>query len=106
MNRQDAKTPRVDRFKLSRALILGVLGVLAMFILDVGAEVAGDTFADGADGAKVHVASGFVCPAKIGAFERDAVGESDPEAGADFCAYAALDGVYGTIRLVSVARRL
>ena len=62
--------------------------------------VAGDTFADGADGAKVHVASRFVCPAKIGPFERDAVGEAEPGTGADFCAYAALDGVYGTIRLV------
>lgn len=62
--------------------------------------VVGDAFADGVNGAKVHVASGFVCPAKIGPFERDAAGESDPETGADFCAYAALDGVYGTIRLV------
>jgi hypothetical protein len=62
--------------------------------------VAGDTFADGVNGAKVHVASKFVCPARIGAFERDAVGETDPETGADFCAYAALDGVYGTIKLV------
>jgi hypothetical protein len=62
--------------------------------------VAGDTFSDGASGAKVHMASKFVCPAKIGPFERDAVGETDPETGADFCAYAALDGVYGTIKLV------
>jgi hypothetical protein len=62
--------------------------------------VAGDTFSDGANGAKVHMASKFVCPAKIGPFERDAVGETDPETGADFCAYAALDGVYGTIKLV------
>ncbi|HLY05038.1 MAG TPA: hypothetical protein VKR31_04760 [Rhizomicrobium sp.] len=61
--------------------------------------VAGDPFADGANGAKVHVASRFVCPAKIGSFERDAAGETDPGTGADFCAYAALDGVYGTIRL-------
>jgi len=61
--------------------------------------VAGDTFFDGKDGAKVHAASGFVCPAKIGLFERDAVGESDPATGADFCAYSALDGVYGTIKL-------
>ena len=64
--------------------------------------VAGDTFADGANGAKVHVASRFVCPGRIGAFERDAVGETDPETGADFCAYAALDGVYGTIKLVPI----
>lgn len=78
-----------------------------LFVVDVllasgaGAQsVAGDTFADGASGDKVHVASKFVCPAKIGPFERDAVGETDPQTGADFCAYAALDGVYGTIRLV------
>jgi hypothetical protein len=62
--------------------------------------VAGDTFADGKDGAKIHTASGFACPAKIGLFERDAVGESNPETGEDFCAYGALDGVYGTIKLI------
>ncbi len=65
--------------------------------------IAGDTFADGKGGAKVHVASGFICPAKIGLFERDAVGESDPSAGADFCAYSTQDGVYGTIKLTPVA---
>jgi hypothetical protein len=62
--------------------------------------VAGDQFADGADGAKMHVASGFVCPAKIGIFERDAVGETNLQTGADFCAYSALDGLYGTITLI------
>jgi len=54
-------------------------------------------FTDARDGAKVHAASGFVCPAKIGRFERDAAG---PDIGADFCAYSASAGVYGTIRLV------
>jgi hypothetical protein len=71
-----------------------------LFVTCAGAiaqTVAGDQFADGAGGAKVHVASGFVCPAKIGIFERDAVGETNPQTGADFCAYSALDGVYGTI---------
>ncbi len=58
-----------------------------------------DPFADVRDGGKLHTASGFVCPARIGLFERDAVGEADPETGADFCAYSALDGVYGTIKL-------
>jgi hypothetical protein len=62
--------------------------------------VAGDQFADGKDGAKLHVASGFVCPAKIDDFERDAVGETNPQTGADFCAYSALDGVYGTVTLL------
>lgn len=64
--------------------------------------VAGDAFADGKDGAKVHVASGLICPAKLGLFERDAVGEFDPESHVDFCAYSALDGVYGTIRITLV----
>src|SRR6202012_6009056 len=51
------------------------------------------------DDAKVHAASGFVCPQFIGHFERDAFGERDPELGSDFCAYSARDGVYGTITL-------
>jgi hypothetical protein len=63
------------------------------------AQTAGDVFSDAANNAKVHVASGFVCPTKIGLFERDAVGERDPKASADFCSYSALDGVYGTIVL-------
>jgi hypothetical protein len=60
-----------------------------------------DTFTDGKDDAKIHK-SGFVCPAKIGAFERDAAGENDVETGTDICSYAALDGVYGTIQLTPV----
>jgi hypothetical protein len=63
-------------------------------------NTAADVFADGKDGAKVHVASGFICPLRIGLFERDAVGQSDIDTGADFCAYSALDGVYGTITLI------
>jgi hypothetical protein len=63
------------------------------------AQDADDVFADAANNAKMHIASGFVCPGKIGIFERDAVGERDPQSGADFCAYSALDGVYGTITL-------
>jgi hypothetical protein len=62
------------------------------------AQTSSDTFADREDGAKVH-ASGFVCPERIGEFERDAVGEYDPEKNEDFCAYSALDGEYGTITI-------
>jgi hypothetical protein len=62
------------------------------------AQSAGDKFNDRDDGAKVHV-SGFVCPQRIGLFDRNAVGESDPERNEDFCAYSALDGVYGTVTL-------
>jgi hypothetical protein len=81
--------------------LAALAGAAMLTVPEAGAQtVAGDTFSDGANGAKVHVASKFVCPTKIGPFERDAVGETDPGTGADFCAYAALDGVYGTIRLV------
>lgn len=63
------------------------------------AQDNGDVFVGAANGAKVHAASGFVCPAAIGRFGRDAMGERDPENGEDFCAYSALDGLYGTIVL-------
>jgi hypothetical protein len=62
-----------------------------------------DPFTDGKDGAKIHTASGFVCPAMIGSFERDAADENDVQTGADICSYAALDGVYGTIVLAPLA---
>ncbi len=61
-----------------------------------------DAFKDGPDEAKVHV-SGFVCPLFIGHFERDAFGERDPGIKADFCAYSALDGVYGMITLTPLS---
>ncbi len=62
-------------------------------------QLGTDPFSSGKDGAKVHMASGFVCPAKIDRFGRDAVGISDIDTGTDFCAYSALDGVYGTVLL-------
>ncbi|MBV8979070.1 MAG: hypothetical protein JOZ13_16995 [Alphaproteobacteria bacterium] len=77
----------------------------ALLLLAAGPALAqspGDVFSE-ANGAKLHVASGFVCPAKIGLFERDAVGERDPSLNTAFCAYSALDGVYGTITLVPVS---
>jgi hypothetical protein len=79
-----------------------MLRLLAFLVLTTPAlaQGAGDAFTDAADNAKVHAASGFVCPPRIGLFERDAVGERDPATNADFCAYSALDGVYGTITLV------
>jgi hypothetical protein len=63
------------------------------------AQSASDPFKDGPGYAKIHVASGFVCPASIGPFERDAAGENDVQTGSDICSYAALDGVYGTVVL-------
>jgi len=57
-----------------------------------------DEFAD-SPGGKLHAASGFLCAPKIATFERDAVGERDPQTGAVYCAYSKLDGVYGTVVL-------
>ncbi len=89
--------------KLTKTIVGALIAWCALCLCGESAGraqvVAGDTFADGKDGAKVHTASGLVCPAKIGLFERDAVGEFDPQSHADFCAYSALDGVYGTIRI-------
>jgi hypothetical protein len=73
----------------------------AAFLLCCGAASAqnlADGFADAKDGGRVHV-SGFVCPPKIGMFERDAVGEKDSTSNAGFCAYSERDGVYGTVTL-------
>jgi hypothetical protein len=79
-----------------RALLPFLIALLPAAAL---AQGSADTFSDRADdGAKVH-ASGFVCPGRIGDFERDAVGEYDPDRNEDFCAYGALDGVYGTVTL-------
>ena len=66
------------------------------------AQTSLDAFKDRGDDAKVHAASGFACPTKIGRFERDAVGEADTALGSVFCAYSARDGVYGTIVLKPV----
>jgi hypothetical protein len=75
-----------------------LLAVLVLIAQSAAAQDA-DIFVDAPDGGKLHGASGFVCPAKIGLFERDAVGERDPQRSAYFCSYSALDGVYGTITL-------
>ena len=80
----------------SFAVCLAVLAAAAPAF----AQTNVDVFSDGPANAKVHTASGFVCPGKIGLFERDAAGERDPSANTDFCAYSALEGVYGTITLV------
>lgn len=81
-----------------RLTLVFALSCLLSAVL-ASAQDTSNSFADAANGAKAHRASGFVCPQQIGHFERDAVGELDPQAGSDFCAYSALDGVYGTITL-------
>jgi hypothetical protein len=98
----DASRQSSSVFSVSLWCMLSLASSLLIACPALAQVVAGDTFSDGRDGAKVHVASGFACPLKIGQFERDAVGESDPSAGADFCAYSGQDGVYGTIKLTPV----
>lgn len=73
------------------------VGLAVSVLAPACAAGEGDGFADGPNGAVVHSASGLVCPLKIGAFERDAAGRRDPDRDADYCAYSALSGVYGTI---------
>ena len=75
-----------------------IFAAMVLCAVPAWAQGSADTFTDRDDGAKVHV-SGFVCPDRIGTLKRDAVGESDPERNEDFCSYASLDGVYGTITL-------
>lgn len=97
-DRSDLTLPRTRKggdLILARALLTFFVALIPYAAL---AQSGGDTFTNWDDGAKVHV-SGFVCPQRIGEFERDAVGEYDPEHNQDFCAYAARDGVYGTITL-------
>jgi hypothetical protein len=77
-----------------------VLAGLLSAALAVPVLAQDDAFVDAPNGAKQHIASTFVCPAQIGRFERDAVGVRDPEREADFCAYSARDGVYGTVTIL------
>lgn len=95
-----APTRVAEPLRRQMAKLWIVAGAFLLCAPAAAQTVAGDAFADAKDGGKKHIASGFICPAKIGLFERDAVGESNPETGEDFCAYAALDGVYGTIKLM------
>ena len=78
------------------------IGAMVAGPLTAVAQIAGDTFSDREDGAKAH-ASGFICPQRIGEFERDSVGEADPERLSDFCSYSARDSVYGTITLTPLS---
>lgn len=76
------------------------LAILALCLCAMSPALAQeDTFTELPDGAKVHQASGYSCPLKIGRFERDAVGVRSTENDTDYCAYSARDGIYGTIVL-------
>lgn len=72
---------------------------IALTLLSVAASASDAVFEDAGDGAKRHTLSGYVCPAQIGSFGRDAVGQYRPTDGSDYCTYSARDGVYATIVL-------
>ncbi len=76
-----------------------VVFALVALVSSVSRGSADEIFSDDSRGGKLHTASGFVCPAKVATFERDAVGERDPQTGAVYCVYSKLDGVYGTVVL-------
>jgi len=78
-------------------------GIAAALLLLAGAPALAQEggFADGPNGAATHT-SGFVCPLKIGTFARDAIGLRDSGTGADYCAYSALSGVYGTVIIMAL----
>jgi len=91
-------------FRASLSVFAAVLGgamfVLPAFVLPAMAQnKADDDFMTAKDNAKLHVASGYICQAHEGRFERDAVGNVDLALGTDFCAYSGLDGAYATITL-------
>jgi hypothetical protein len=77
-------------------MMMRFLAIVALLAVPAVAQEGGG-FADAPNGAVAHRASGFVCPLKIGIFVRDAAGPRDPDKDADYCAYSALSGVYGTI---------
>ena len=83
-------------------LKLAFVGLMLAALATPARAQEADVFADGANGAKLHTASGFVCPLEIGHFGRDAVGTRDPEIEMDYCAYSARDGVYGVVSLVPI----
>lgn len=85
------------------AALLIVFGASAAAAEGSTSTYVSTVFKDGANGGKIHIASGFVCPEKIGRYIRDAVGESDIDTGSDFCSYYALDGVYGTVTLTPLS---
>ncbi len=81
-----------------------IIFFLAALLAPAQAQDISDAFTDAPDNAKQHIASGFVCPLQLAEFERDAVGQKDPGIGADYCAYSALDSVYGTITLTPLPK--
>jgi hypothetical protein len=96
---QDEGTPMPSR-------PLGIITAALLALVPASAQTTDiDAFKDapGKDDAKLHTASGFVCPLFVARFQRDAFGERDPSRNADFCAYSARDGVYGTITLTPLS---
>ncbi len=82
-------------------------GMTVLFAQAAIPKVAVHVFADAREGAKLHVGVG-VCMSGEDRCVRARRGRRSRSRGkaSDFCAYSALDGVYGTIKLVPLQRRL
>ncbi len=95
----EAETTDMTMKSFAAALLLAACCASAALAQNAGSTYVSTVFKDGPNGEKIHIASEFVCPDKIGRYIRDAVGEGDLETGTDFCSYYALDGIYGTVSL-------
>ena len=65
-----------------------------------GTTVALGAFRDGPHDGRIARASGFVCPDRVGPYIRDAAGQTGVSQKKVFCSYYALDGIYGTVRIL------
>ncbi|MDE2464542.1 MAG: hypothetical protein KGO02_12610 [Alphaproteobacteria bacterium] len=89
--------------RLIAGVALGLLTGAAALAHD--APVILGAFRNGDHDGRIALASGFVCPERIGPYIRDAVGQSGPNEQAVFCSYYALDGIYGTVRILPLDGR-
>ncbi len=84
-----------------RLLVLWALALVSTALASArGATVALGAFRDGPHDGRIARASGFVCPDRIGPYIRDAAGQSSVSQKRVFCSYYALDGIYGTVRIL------
>ncbi len=86
-----------------RIAVLGLALIGGAFANAHGATDALGAFRDGPHDGRIARASGFVCPDRVGPYIRDAAGQSGMSRKRVFCSYYALDGIYGTVRILPLA---
>jgi hypothetical protein len=80
--------------------LFGLVLVSSTYASAQGTTVALGAFRDGPHDGRIARASGFVCPDRVGPYIRDAAGQSGMSEKRVFCSYYALDGIYGTVRIL------